>query len=319
MQIIHLDPKNPPALPPLALTIGNFDGVHLGHQAMLHTLQKDAIPKGLDTAVMIFEPQPQEFFNPTNPPARLTNLSEKSALMATFGVQFLLVANFNAEFRSLSAQAFGDLLCQLNVRHLLLGDDFHFGHDRRGDKDFLKARGFDINTLTTVQQDNVRISSTAIRNALGAGDLALASLLLGRQYSMTGRVVHGDKIGRTLNFPTANIALDRAKPALHGVFGADILIHQDKQLLEFKDTGVCGTRPYSLFGAVNIGTRPSVSGAEYRLEVHLPKFVGDLYGLTLQVIFLTYLHGEKTYPNLNALKLGIKQDVQALLSWRAQQ
>lgn len=316
MQIIHLDLKNPPALPPLALTIGNFDGIHLGHQAMLTALHRDAQNKGLHTAVMIFEPQPREFFNPDNPPARLTNLSEKSALMATFDLDFLLVARFDDEFRSLSAQAFGDLLYQLHAKHLVLGDDFRFGHDRRGDKAFLESLGFSVDNLPTISHDQQRISSTAVRNALMAGDLSLTKMLLGRDYHITGEVVHGDKIGRTLDFPTANIHLDRLKPALHGVFGAEILIYQNNELLNFTNNGIYGTRPHSLFGAVNIGTRPSVNGMDYRLEVHLPNFTGDLYGLTLQVIFLTYLHGEKKYPTLYDLKLGIQKDIDELLLWR---
>lgn len=321
MQLIPLNPKQPLQLPPIALTIGNFDGVHLGHQAMLSALHQDAKKMGLKTAVMVFEPQPREFFSPDNPPARLTSLDEKSAILSALGVDYLLVARFDDEFRLLSAAAFAEILTQMGVRHLVLGDDFRFGHDRLGDKAFLRQVGFSVDSLETVAYDNQRVSSTAIREALAGGDLALAKLLLGRDYAITGEVVHGDKIGRTLAFPTANIALARPKPALHGVFGVDVLAYQNgnpihlANLAQSNNTGMMGTRPNSLFGAVSIGTRPSVGGADYRLEVHLPKFVGDLYGLTLQVVFLTYLHGEKTYPSFEALKVGIADDVAQLIHY----
>lgn len=323
MQLIFLTPTKPPCLPPIALTIGNFDGVHLGHQAMLSALCQDATKLGLKTAVMVFEPQPREFFEPHNPPARLTNLDEKCALLSSMGVDYVLVANFDDAFRSLSAQAFGQILTKLNAKHLVLGDDFRFGHDRLGDKVFLRQMGFGVDSLQTVAYDGLRVSSTAIRNALATGNLALAKALLGRDYGMTGVVVHGDKIGRTLDFATANVALNRIKPALQGVFGADILAYQAGKAVDLsvlgKDgqTGIQGTRVGSLFGAVNIGTRPSVGGVDYRLEVHLPEFVGDLYGLTLQVVFLTYLHDERTYASFEALKAGIANDVAELVAWRA--
>lgn len=316
MQIIRFDPKNPPLLPDNALTIGNFDGVHLGHQAMLATLQKCAHSHHLKTAVMVFEPQPREFFNPDNPPARLTNLSEKSALMRAFGLEFLLVASFNNKFRSLTAWEFAKLLQRLNVKHLILGDDFAFGHDRKGNKDFLHQMGFGVDGLPTISQHGERISSTAIRQALAQGDLVSAKRLLGRDYAITGEVVHGDKIGRQLGFPTANIALNRLRPAISGVFGADVFIYKDGQMIDFgQDNGIKGILPNSLLGAVNVGTRPSVHGQNYRLEVHLPDFTGDLYGATLQVVFTKYLHPEMTYPSLNALQAGIKQDVQELQAW----
>lgn len=322
MQLIFLNPQKPVPLPPIALTIGNFDGVHLGHQAMLQALCQDATNMGLKTAVMVFEPQPREFFNPQNPPARLSSLDEKISLLSSLNVDYLLVAQFNDEFRGLSAQDFSQILHAMNVQHLVLGDDFRFGHDRLGDKAFLCQAGFSVDSLNTVSYNNVRVSSTAVRQALATGDLSLAKTLLGRDYAITGQVVHGDKIGRTLGFPTANIDLARSKPALHGVFGADILAYQNATPVNFAHLAICGktgikgTRPESLFGAVSIGTRPSVGGLTYRLEVHLPEFAGDLYGLTLQVVFLTYLHGEKTYQGLPALTAGISQDVKQLRLWR---
>ncbi|MDO4897440.1 MAG: riboflavin biosynthesis protein RibF [Moraxella sp.] len=317
MQIIHLNPNAPTILPPHALTIGNFDGVHLGHQAMLDSLKKDAHKQHLASAVMVFEPQPQEFFNPTNPPARLTNFTEKSELLAKFGVDLLIKAEFNDIFQGLSAHAFADVLKKMNTKHLVLGDDFRFGHDRIGDKHLLIQAGFSVDNLSSICINQVRISSTIVRKMLLTGDLQTAKTLLGQDYTITGKVVHGDKIGRTLNFPTANVALDRLKPALHGVFGADILAFKDGQMIDLYHLGggTKGATNHSLLGAVNLGTRPSVQGKDYRLEVHLPNFKGELYDLTLKVIFKKYLHGEVHYANLNELKNGIQKDVKALLEW----
>lgn len=318
MHIYSLNPSHPPILPALALTIGNFDGVHLGHQAMLATLSADATTRGLATAVMIFEPQPREFFNPNCPPARLTSFDEKVTLLDNFGVDIVIKASFDDAFRLQSATTFTELLEQLNVRHLVLGDDFRFGHDRMGDKQFLLSRGFSVDSLPTISADGIRISSTAIREALCIGDLTTAERLLGRAYSITGMVAHGDKIGRQLGFPTANITLNRMRPALHGIYGADVLAYKDGQLIDLYDafgTGIIGTTSGSLFGAVNIGMRPSVQGSEYRLEVHLPKFIGNLYGYELQVIFRHFLHEERRYDTLATLQAGIAHDVATLVAW----
>lgn len=321
MQIIHLTTQAPVSLPPIALTIGNYDGVHLGHQAMLQMLTTQAKAHDLAAAVMVFEPQPKEFLHPDMPPARLSGLSEKAEMMAKLGVDYLLVAGFDDEFRSLSANEFTKLLTKLNARHLVLGDDFRFGHDRLGDGEFLKQAGFKISYLPTTQIIGERVSSTAVREVLANHDFAKAKAFLGRDYAITGEVVHGDKIGRTLNFATANVALNRPKPALLGVYGADVFAFKDGQAVDLsslgEQAGVSGVAQGSLFGAVNVGMRPSVCGQEYRLEVHLPNFAADLYGLTLTVVFRTFLHGEKKYASLEELKQGIAQDVADLLAWRA--
>lgn len=321
MQIITLDLSAPATLPPIALTIGNYDGVHLGHQSMIARLLQTARQHDLAAAVMVFEPQPREFFCADNPPPRLSSLAEKAQMMSNLGVDYLIVAGFDDKFRLLSAKCFANLLTALNVQHLVLGDDFRFGHDRAGDAKFLKDAGFAVDNLSTVMADGERISSTAVRTALGNHDFCLARQLLGRDYAITGQVVHGDKIGRTLDFATANIALNRPKPALSGIYGADVFVIQDGKAADWRELGltggVAGVQAGSLFGAVNVGTRPSINGKEYRLEVHLPQFSGDLYGLTLQVVFLTYLHGEKKYASLDELKAGIADDVLALLAWRA--
>ncbi len=318
MQLIHLNPHKPTSLPPHALTIGNFDGVHLGHQAMLNALKEDAAHQSLATAVMIFEPQPREFFTPDNPPARLTNFNEKLSLLRNHDIDVVIKAQFNDSFRHLSAHAFADILTTLGAKHLVLGDDFRFGHDRMGDRVFLQGLGFSVDSLPTIAHDGTRISSTAVRQALAQGDLAGAKAMLGRDYAMMGQVIHGDKIGRTLHFPTANVALDRLKPAVEGVFGAEVVAYQDGQIMDLFGLGggIKGLTPHGLLGAVNVGKRPSVRGEDYRLEVHLPEFVGDIYGVTLNVTFIKYLHGEIHYASLDELKNGIWQDVQTLIHWR---
>jgi len=320
-------------LAPCVLTIGNFDGVHLGHQAMLDQVRDIAHAQNLGSAVMIFEPQPREFFAPATAPARLTNLAEKQALLAEHGVETLIVAGFDTDFRSLSAQAFADILAmRLNVKALVLGDDFRFGHDRTGDSQFLRDYGLHVTNLHTVTDDSdkaARISSTRIRDLLLAGDIDAANTLLGRDYAITGMVVGGDKIGRTMDFPTANIDLKRIKPALHGIFAVDVVsLDSEGQVIpnglialaDNEQTGIAGLRQNSLFGTANVGTRPSVDKThDWRLEVHFPELQADLYGLTLQVRFLHYLHGERRYDGLEALKAGIHQDVTELLEWRSKQ
>ena len=335
--------NDPVALAPCVLTIGNFDGVHLGHQAMLAQVRDIAHTQNLDAAVMIFEPQPREFFEPAKAPARLTNLAEKQALLAQHGVKTLVVAGFDEDFRSLSAQAFADILAKrLNVKALVLGDDFRFGHDRTGDSQFLRDYGLDVTNLHTITDSNIdndhlndvnneatRISSTRIRDLLLAGDIHAANILLDRDYAITGSVVRGDQIGRTMDFPTANIDLQRIKPALHGIFAVDVVSLDENgevipdgltKLAIDNNIGVAGLRPHSLFGTANIGKRPSVDkGDDWRLEVHFPKLKADLYGLNLEVRFLHFLHGERRYDGLDALKAGIRQDVTDLLAWRDNQ
>ncbi len=334
------------------LTIGNFDGVHLGHQAMLQQLKQSASEQQLQTMVMIFEPQPREYFaqlksDPSSAPARLTAQYEKLTLLAKFGIDTVVVAKFDEAFRSLSASEFADMLVQhLNVRSLVLGDDFKFGHDRTGDSEFLRNYGLPVTNLHTITDtyltdshmartqessslEDQRISSTRIRELLAEGDLKTASRLLNRDYAITGKVVGGDKIGRTLDFPTANIELNRVRPALHGVYGVDVVVLDAtgevvadafSSLAKEGRTGIAGLRPHSLFGTANIGIRPSVDKPqEWRLEVFFPEFSGNLYDKTLQVRFLHHLHDELKYESLEALKAGIKQDVVDLIEWRHNQ
>lgn len=317
------------SLPPLALTIGNFDGVHLGHQAILNQLKPLAKNQHLHTAVMFFEPQPKEFFASqqmgSSMPIRIYSHQEKVALLTKQGVDYAIVAEFNDVFRTQSAQTFACRLKQLNVRHIMVGDDFRFGQDRRGDSVFLSNAGFCVDKLSTVLLDEERISSTRIRSHLAKGNFELAAELLGRAYSITGVVEQGDQIGRTINFPTANVALNRPKPCLRGVYGAEVsLVNADGSVASLpkldrsEQRGVAGFSEGTLFGAAHVGTRPAIKNKppEWRLEVHLPNFSGDLYGKILKVTFLHFLHGEKDYDGLEALKVGIMHDIEQLLAWR---
>lgn len=297
MRLFRDLPANPT---PIALTIGNFDGVHLGHQALLQQTVAAAGARGLDAAVMTFHPHPREVFDPVHAPARLSSLREKYAAIAQAGIDHLYVPRFNAAFARLSPDAFLDLLQhRLSVRWLLVGHDFRFGAKRAGDLALMRAqaniRGMEIVALEDVLSDFERVSSTGVRAALAAGDLAAARQLLGRAYAITGRVVHGRKLGRTLGFPTANISLTRRKPALSGVFAVRC---KGIRGLEGVANGVAslGTNP-----AVQVDGRPS-------LEVFLFDFSRDLYGQRLEVEFVAKLRDEMHFGSLEALTAQIRRD-----------
>lgn len=309
----------------LALSIGNFDGVHLGHQAILAQLHNNARAKNHQTAVMFFEPQPKEFFGQSLP--RISSWQEKIMLLKQHHIDYVILADFNQTFMQQSASDFTRHLKELQVKQLLVGDDFKFGQDRRGDAHFLKQAGFDVTVLETILHHKKRISSTQIRHYLQKGDFASASQLLGRAYSITGEVVYGDQIGRSINFPTANIALNRPKPCLHGIYAVQVELADHKKniktlnrikSLNDSEDAISGYSEQSLFGAANVGMRPAIKHkqSEWRLEVHIPNFQADLYGKTLTVTFLHFLHGEKDYANLTALKAGIQDDVTHLIAWR---
>lgn len=325
MKLLRLHALTPHhQLPPTVVTIGNFDGVHLGHQAMIAELKKVAKAQQLHSLVMIFEPQPLEFFQGGDAPPRISSLREKVELLNELGVDYVAVAKFDDAFRGMSALEFAELLKhQLNAKSLVLGDDFHFGKNRSGDSDFLRQQGFDVTNLHTVNHDADRVSSTRIREVLQQGDFALAAQLLGRPYSITGRVVYGDQIGRTINFPTINVALHRHKPCLSGIYAVDVqsLEKPFSQVLATQHTdqvGIRGYLPESLYGAGHVGTRPAITQdtPEWRLEVHFPELSANLYGLLVRVTFLHYLHGEKNYSSLQALQDGIDDDVMQLKKFR---
>ncbi|TWI54322.1 riboflavin kinase/FMN adenylyltransferase [Pseudomonas duriflava] len=282
-------------------TIGNFDGIHRGHQAILARLHERAVELNAPSCVVIFEPQPREYFSPESAPVRLTRLREKLELLAQAGVDRVLCLTFNRRLRELSAQAFIDqvLIQGLKVKHLEIGDDFRFGCDRAGDFEALvrsgQSNGFTVEAAATVELDGFRISSTRVREALAVGDLVLAERMLGRPYSLSGRVLHGQKLARQLGCPTANVQLKRRLPPLRGVY-----------LVKVDVEGCLHT------GIANIGLRPTVKGdGRPHLEVHLLDFAGDLYGRHLIVSFHRKLRDEQRFASLEALKAAIDADVAA--------
>ena len=277
-----------------ALTIGNFDGVHRGHRALIDRVTATARELDLTSCILTFEPHPREFFAPEAAPARLTRLRDKLELMATAGVERVHVARFNARFAALSAQQFiEDILVRgLDTRWLLVGRDFRFGARRAGDYAALRSagerHGFAIESMPDVLFEGVRVSSSAVRAALMAGELAAAERLLGHPYTISGRVAHGARLGRSLGFPTANIVLRHASP-LSGIF-----------VVEVDNLGR---------GVASLGKRPTVNPVPVPLlEVHLFDWDGDLYGEHLRVHFLKKLRDEQKYNGLEALKDAIARD-----------
>ncbi len=295
------------------LTVGNFDGVHKGHQRVLANLNEKAKALGLPSVVMIFEPQPKEWFDPDQAPARLSALSEKLSLLAEEQVDAVAIMAFNARFRGLSAQAFVDqvLLAGLNVKALIVGDDFRFGCDRSGDFQFLhragEAQGFSVVDTKTLAVDGDRVSSTRLRECLLNADLEEASNLLGRPYFIQGKVAHGQKLGRQLGVPTANIILKRTKAPLVGVFAVTAKVVGVARNADAADHNT-GDRP-SFQGVANIGLRPTVGGVKPILEAHLFDFDGDLYGQRLQVTFEKKIRDEKRFNGLDELKAAIHNDI----------
>ena len=285
---------------PVALTIGNFDGVHLGHHAMLARLTAAARERGVPSCVMTFEPHPREFFAPDQAPTRLTSLREKLELLERFGVDIIYVRRFNFEFARTTPEEFIERILRrgLAARWILVGDDFRFGARRGGDFNMLKqaapACGFEVHAMQSVVADGVRVSSTAVREALKDGQMERAQRLLGRPYSISGRVIKGDQFGRKLGFPTANILMKHNRPALSGIFAVEVQ----------------GLGAHALPGAASLGVRPTVKSVPQPcLEVHLLDFSGDIYGSHLQVDFLHKLRDEEKYADVETLKRAIAQDV----------
>ena len=281
------------------ITIGNFDGVHRGHRALLALLTCLAKQAGLPSAEMTFEPNPREFFAPQSAPARLASLREKLQLLAECGVDQAHVCVFNKRFAALTAEAFVErIVSGLGVRHLMIGDDFRFGQGRSGDFALLqqagKARGFAVEAMPTLVHEGERVSSSAVREALDAGDLEHAERLLGRPYCISGRVVHGQKLGRKLGYATANIQLKRLKAPLSGIFVVT----------------VDGIADRPLEGVASLGVRPTVSSAGLpTLEVYIFDYQGDLYRAHLRVNFLHKLRDEAKFDSLEALTAQIARDV----------
>ncbi len=281
------------------LTIGNFDGVHRGHQALMSRLCEEGRKRNLPVVVMVFEPQPLELFAGDKAPARLTRLREKLRYMAEAGVDKVLCVRFDRRFAALSAQRFiSDLLVEkLDVKYLAVGDDFRFGAGRQGDFLLLQKAGaeygFEVVSTETFCDGGKRISSTAVRQALAVDDLALAQSLLGHPFTISGRVVHGDALGRTLGFPTANLPLRRSVSPVKGVYAVEVR----------------GLTPEPLPGVANIGTRPTVKGLRQQLEVHLLDINMDLYGRHIDVVLKQKIRNEQRFASLEALKEQIANDV----------
>ncbi|MBG0756896.1 bifunctional riboflavin kinase/FAD synthetase [Vibrio cidicii] len=290
------------------LTIGNFDGVHLGHQQVLRQVSLQARAMSLPSVVMTFEPQPMELFAKEKAPARLTRLRDKFVQLGKLGLDRLLCVNFNRHFAALDAEAFiRDLLVErLGVKFLVVGDDFCFGKARQGNFAMLQAAGekygFTVVNTQSFCLEQFRVSSTAIREALADDDLPAAAQMLGRDYSISGRVSHGRKLGRTIGFPTANIPLKRCVSPVSGVYVVQAL----------------GLAQNAIGGVANIGQRPTVNGVRQQLEVHLFDFQANLYGKQLEVVLLHKLRDEKKFESFDALKQQIELDAEAARVWLRQ-
>ncbi len=282
------------------LTIGNFDGLHLGHRAVIDKLAMKGKQMGLPVVVMLFEPQPLEYFLKDNAPSRLMRLREKTIGFLSLPVDQLLVMKFNRHLANYEAEDFVQdiLIDKLNVKYLAIGDDFHFGKARRGNFALLKKMGqqagFMVEDTPSLIIDGHRVSSTLIRDALGEGNLALAKKMLGCDFSVCGRVAHGDKRGRTLGFPTANIEMFRKNTPITGVYAVTMTGIDDKE--------------YN--GVANLGTRPTVDGgSRVLLETHLFDFDREIYGAYVDVHFKHKIRNEIRFDSLDALKKQIQLDV----------
>ncbi|MES2719234.1 MAG: bifunctional riboflavin kinase/FAD synthetase [Pseudomonadota bacterium] len=301
-----------------ALTIGNFDGVHRGHQAMLALLQSEASHRGVPPCVLTFEPHPRDYFarlagRPDQAPARIATLRDKLSELQRCGVQQTVVLRFDQRLAALSPQAFIDevLLRSLRARYVLVGDDFRFGARRAGDYAMLDAagdaKGFDVARMLSYEVHGLRVSSSAVREALAAGDMPRAAALLGRPYAISGHVVHGRKLGRTLGFRTLNLRFGHARPAAMGIFVVEVL-------------GLAGQ---PLRGVASLGVRPTVEDAgRVLLEVHCLDWPAPLasegaYGRLVSVRLLHRLHDERKYDSLDALQAGIAQDTADAQAWFA--
>ena len=281
---------------PCALAIGNFDGLHLGHQALLNKLIQVAQTQHLISAVITFEPHPREFFTPESAPTRLCSLREKLEHFSSAGVERVYVCRFNQSFAKVTAGEFMQNILRhaLNTQAVLVGEDFRFGAKRAGSiQDFVQS-GFNLISLPQVDSpqgdsEATRVSSTRVRMALAAGDLQQAARLLGRPYSMSGKVVHGAKRGRELGYPTANVHMRHERPALSGVYAVKL---------------------DGLPSVANLGIRPTIVGVpKLLLEVHVLDFSADLYGQHVQVEFLHKIRDEMKFDSLDALKNQIAKDV----------
>ena len=291
---------------PICLTVGNFDGVHRGHQMLLQHLREVAERYDAKTLALFFEPQPLEFLNPERAPARLQNAEEKQALLRQW-VDELCPLRFDANMQQLAPETFLEqyLFCHAGLKAVVVGQDFRFGHRRGGDvlllKQLCEQRDIEVVVVADQCDDALRISSTQIRQALTEGQFARAEALLGHPYSMQGLVEHGDKRGRQIGVPTANIDIRRLKSPLSGVFIAEVEVGDEQ-----------GHQ-----AVVNLGTRPTFDGKKTLLEVHLLNFDADCYGQSLKVHFLKKIRDEMQFPDFETLKAQIFSDIEAAKAYFA--
>jgi riboflavin kinase/FMN adenylyltransferase len=280
------------------LTVGNYDGVHLGHQQMIGVLKARAVELSCAATVLVLEPSSKEFIDPDGAPPRLTRWREKFLALEALGVERLVTLRFDECMRAMTPLCFVDelIVSKLGTRHMVVGDDFRYGSNARGTIESLRsagrAHGFGVEQIAPYVFDGVRVSSTAVRERLERADYPGAARLLGRPYRMMGRVVHGRELGRTLGFPTANLRLMRRKPPVSGVLAVRVL--------------AIDSRP--LPGVASLGTRPTVGGKEQLLEVHVLDFSGDLYGRAIEVEFVAKLRNEIKFDSLEAMTVQMKID-----------
>ncbi|XBC42420.1 MAG: bifunctional riboflavin kinase/FAD synthetase [Buchnera aphidicola (Meitanaphis elongallis)] len=282
------------------LTIGNFDGVHLGHQKLLNLICKKKEEHKKPATVIIFEPQPKEFFYPKNPPTRIMTFREKIKYLSQWDIDIILCICFNKNFSLINPMNFVTkiLVKKLNIFFLAVGENFRFGTKKQGNITFLKEMGknfnFEVYTTKILKINQIKVSSTAIRIALKNNDLKLAKKLLGRSFSISGRVIHGKKNGTLIGFPTANVTLYKNKAPISGVFAVKVFVFSLKQMF---------------FGVANVGTRPTMLGIKQMLEVHLINVSINLYKKRIEVIFIKKIRNEIFFSSIENLKKQIKCDV----------
>ncbi len=288
-------------------TIGAFDGVHCGHQAVIEQLKAKSAELGLPSLVIVLEPLPREYFAPAKSPARLLSFREKCIALQRQGVDRVLRIRFDKKLSQVTAEDFvSDIFHrQLGIKYMIVGDDLRFGFERRGDFALLSKMGtelgFQVSDTETLEVEQQRVSSTRIRHALECGDFILAEQLLGRPYAISGKVVYGQQLGRTLGVPTANLQLHRIKSAMSGVYAVEVFIEGAHITSDLSD---------KIYGVANVGTRPTLEdGLKAILEVHLLNFSGDIYGKTLDVVFRQKIREEKKFDSLDELKTAIYNDI----------
>ena len=287
MQVFrHINQKYSPSF----LTIGNYDGIHLGHQAILKKLISESKSNNILSSVMTFEPHPREFFSPKLAPKRIISLREKLEYFDELKIDQVFIVNFNDEFSRKSYLDFIEILKKnIQAKKIIIGNDFRFGKQREGNIDKLIDNSVDVCVMNKIEYKGERVSSTIIRDSLAAGDLKRAAMLLGRSYSISGKVVHGDKRGREIGFPTANIHMFHNRPPLKGVFAVKL---------------------NNMYGVANLGVRPTIAGfSKLNLEVHLFNFSKNIYGKPAHVTFLKKIRDEKKFENIDALKKQIQIDI----------